>query len=679
MIPQKSTIKRTDTTVGREIYMQIAPEATEEIMEYLIKLYSDPEMACIREAATNARDSHILAGQTKPIEITTPSKLLPVLIIKDYGVGLNEEDFDLIYSRYGISTKRESNEFNGTLGLGCKSPLAYVDQFTVIGIKDGVCTTVSVARHENRGATMKIIDASPTDEPNGVEIQIPARPDNEFFLKAEKLFQFWEEGTVLLDGKVPPRLKGTEVNKRLFLTQDLAEHYVVMGNVPYPITSEFEGLTGGFRLVAYVEMGEVAFTPSREALEMNDDTKTVIEGIKQEFTAALTDTIQREIDGQENSRQALERMTQWRDQVASVFLGDITYRGQVIPKEFRRVTKIPAEGEVPASEKGHDILITTHVESEDGSHHICRSIGTNKAPKYLYVENWTGVKFNINHKRKLQKYLTAMSGGYTLGDNFVLTKERFVEVEPWMDASRFLDWNKIKMIRIETPRRTDGASRNMDVSFDGRRPGREYIADIRLSEIVEAQQVFYYIKPGSYYRGGRSESFNSYYAKPLLAQYPEAYLIELTKNRVERFKREVPHAIPVEKAFEKFSKEAKRIRKDDLRALKFKEEYPGIDDLDPEKVKDPNLRKAIKVAKREVPAVIANLFEATDALKSFGYSVKIPSADIFDPFEPYPLLHRRNPWGERKGGPDLDHDHFYIYVNAVHQQKKKEARTNVTV
>ena len=76
----------------------------------MIDLYSDPELAVIREYSTNAFDAHIEAGVTRPIEITTPTHLCPFFKVRDYGFGLDVEDIREIYSQYGASTKRESDD-----------------------------------------------------------------------------------------------------------------------------------------------------------------------------------------------------------------------------------------------------------------------------------------------------------------------------------------------------------------------------------------------------------------------------------------------------------------------------------------------------------------------------------------------------------------------------------------
>src|SRR6266498_3259199 len=95
------------TLQGEQVDMTIDDDAIDHIMDLLTDLYSDPEMAVLREYSTNARDSHIEAGiADRPIEVSLPTPLSQFLRIRDFGAGLNAEDIREIYSRYGKSTKR---------------------------------------------------------------------------------------------------------------------------------------------------------------------------------------------------------------------------------------------------------------------------------------------------------------------------------------------------------------------------------------------------------------------------------------------------------------------------------------------------------------------------------------------------------------------------------------------
>jgi len=102
-------------------------------------LYSDKIQSIIRELSCNAVDSHVEAGKgDEPIEVHLPTVFEPVFYVRDFGVGLDHEQVIKIYTVYGASTKTNSNEFIGQLGLGSKSPFSYVDAFDVTARKEGV-------------------------------------------------------------------------------------------------------------------------------------------------------------------------------------------------------------------------------------------------------------------------------------------------------------------------------------------------------------------------------------------------------------------------------------------------------------------------------------------------------------------------------------------------------------
>src|SRR4051812_10416252 len=85
-----------------------------------IDMYSKPALACIREYACNAYDSHKAAGNPDPIEVYLPTDLRQMFVVRDRGVGMAVDDILNIYTKYGKSTKRNSDDEVGMLGLGCK-------------------------------------------------------------------------------------------------------------------------------------------------------------------------------------------------------------------------------------------------------------------------------------------------------------------------------------------------------------------------------------------------------------------------------------------------------------------------------------------------------------------------------------------------------------------------------
>lgn len=99
-------------------------------------LYANPLLAVLREAITNAEDANQESGKDVPVEISfTEDSFL--LSVTDHGKGIPHEKVHEIYCVYGKSTKQET-EVTGGLGLGCKSPFALVDSFTISNCHGGI-------------------------------------------------------------------------------------------------------------------------------------------------------------------------------------------------------------------------------------------------------------------------------------------------------------------------------------------------------------------------------------------------------------------------------------------------------------------------------------------------------------------------------------------------------------
>jgi hypothetical protein len=281
--------------VDEKIGMSIDAEDFPFLAEMLNSLYSNTILAILREYATNAWDSHVDAGVTRPIEITLPTESDLHLTVRDYGLGLSVDDIRTVFSKYGASTKRGSNAVAGQLGMGSKSALSYADMFVITAVKGGVKVRAIQTKDENGVGEIQIKDTVGTDEPNGVQIKVPVgRWDIDRFAdEAENLFQFWEPGTVLIDGKAPaePDWKASALpldDDTLLVRPDagLYNSYVIMGNVPYPVDDVSVGRTS-VRFVARLNIGDVHFVPSREAVKHTPHTDATLASLREYVKATF--------------------------------------------------------------------------------------------------------------------------------------------------------------------------------------------------------------------------------------------------------------------------------------------------------------------------------------------------------------------------------------------------------
>ena len=164
------------------------------------KLYSNKIAAIIRELSTNAYDAHVAANNADPIEITLPNIFDLHFIVKDNGVGLSEDQvighkegdvyYPGIFNTYFESTKQESNEYIGALGLGSKSPFCYVNSFIVESRYNKKKTVYSCFKDVNGFPSVAKLSSINTEERDGLTVIVSVNPDDidEFVNRVKQYF-----------------------------------------------------------------------------------------------------------------------------------------------------------------------------------------------------------------------------------------------------------------------------------------------------------------------------------------------------------------------------------------------------------------------------------------------------------------------------------------------------------
>lgn len=169
-------------------------------------LYSDKIRAVTRELWSNAFDAHIAVGTPEvPFECQLPTVFDPVFRVRDFGVSLSHDDVMCLYTTVFESTKDGSNAQVGKLGLGSKSPFAYVDTFAVTAWLTGEKRIYSAYIGSDYVPQISLMSREPSDEPQGLEVSFPvkAKDCDAFVLAAEK---------VALGFQVLPSIIGRNVN-----------------------------------------------------------------------------------------------------------------------------------------------------------------------------------------------------------------------------------------------------------------------------------------------------------------------------------------------------------------------------------------------------------------------------------------------------------------------------------
>lgn len=571
-------ISKTGDLGGEALKMRIDENSLDFLMGVLSNLYSDPELAVIRELSVNARDSHIEAGQTRPIEISTPNWMSPFFKVQDFGVGLSLDDIKNIYSAYGASTKRDTNEQTGSLGLGSKSPLTLTDQFTVISIKNGLRISVVVSRTETGGGTMQIVDTTPTDEGNGVTIIVPVQQSSSFAEKIKMFFRFWAPGQALVDDKEPWHDTDlAEVTPNIFIkpsprygSQD--KDYIIMGGIGYPteklVPSRDRYDKRGFSVFAHVAIGDVAFTPSREELHYTQKTTEAIDRLTQEFRENIGKVITTDISNSADRQEAYKAYVKWAGLVGSSNI------------------------KVPAKYKGEDIPIKLHGQgaSYDGSRYDntgqnsktvefaditlnVNSFYENAYYRPFFVVNLPDDKYTTYTKGKVRAYCELHAHH---ASRAIFTNDKSLYESPWLPEDIVaLDWAEVK--KATRPPSQKRATHKQFPAFNGR--------DWRNADIDTAKTTVYYV-PSLYTSGMNFGRLHSIYNDSV-------QFFKITTNRENRFKKLFPNATPLAD----FAKQEKakwdgELKWHELHHLHHS--YPGWIYLMPvEKVNDPEVKAFI--------------------------------------------------------------------------------------
>lgn len=645
---------------GERVDMSIESGSMGHIMGILTELYSDSEKAVIRELATNARDSDIEAGYPGPVEVTLPTDASPNLTIRDHGTGLDADDIRNIYSRYGASTKRESDDAVGMLGLGCKSPLAYTDQFTLSGVKDGVCTVVSVARTDDGGGEMTIVHQYETDEPSGVTVIVPCKRVNHFREKAADLFKFWDEGTVVVDGQAPKRIDGFWIADDLLLTTEATENTVVMGGVPYPMAEKHvqeewsyrSHMRYGWKTVAFVPIGAVNFVPSREQLMFNAKTRETLAKLNHRFEAEREPAFTRQLEQAETADAAI-RVALLAEAIG--FKGALMWRGEKIPTwyEFGRPGVLKVEPEKKSGRRDNDRY---------------DKLRYGDFAEALFFVNYDGLDWSPSRRAKLELWLERTGTDRPEKGFICIAGEIPADLKQWLGDSPVVDWRTgpplEKVVRERTPRSAkDGGNGNNAGVYTvrdlakGTAYGLTHQEDIDASQIDRNRPLLYTFKNVESW--GVIKEHRE--APDKIAKHvdPDAQIVILGLNRAAKFQREYPRAENLEKYNARVTKEwLDGLTAEDRTYLAMATSVgvSAFAGLEQDKVDDPELKEAIRIAG----------LDKRDLMEQYHVFHAIPAnAKFTDPRTKYPLF----PAGKVNG--ELSRKHLYLYVNAVHNDRKE--------
>jgi hypothetical protein len=259
-------------------------------------IYQYKVRAVVREISCNAVDAHTAAGNPDPIKVHLPTTLEPHFSVRDFGIGLSDEDVREIFTTYFCSTKTSSNDFVGALGLGSKSPFCLVDSFTVTSFYNGAKMLYSCYRDEHGEPQVALLTTEDTDEHNGVEVSmaIEDRHIDEFVQEAEHVYFYFDTVPNINKTHVMQSIIERKNNIKVETDDIVVERWggwnslsAVMGGVSYEIPSSINvpNVTGYLKF----NMGEISFDAGRESLSLDDKTIDAIKAKCEKVKDTLKD------------------------------------------------------------------------------------------------------------------------------------------------------------------------------------------------------------------------------------------------------------------------------------------------------------------------------------------------------------------------------------------------------
>lgn len=303
-------------------------------------LYSDKILAVLREYSSNAWDAHrmVMKGDV-PISVTLPEYDSPTLVIRDFGPGMSPDEIFNVYTQYGESTKRDTNDAVGMMGIGSKSAFAYSDSFTVTSWNGGKKRSyVAVLDESNIGEIQCLGEMDCPEDETGIEIQVPVSVEDivSFRIKAINLFKYFNPQPTI-NTELPKF--DVERRKSGFVSTNVNEWIAVMGCIPYRLNltqvqadleaagmwAPLQKIKGGLNF----KIGEVNISASREELKYTDFTKKAI-------VKKFGEMIDEHIDDAMNDIRNPD-LPDWDKRIRSNFMTHVM--GFKLPKDFHEWSK----------------------------------------------------------------------------------------------------------------------------------------------------------------------------------------------------------------------------------------------------------------------------------------------------------------------------------------------------
>jgi hypothetical protein len=307
------------------------------ILAFLRKnIYKNPIKVTIQEVLTNATDANIENNKKDcPIRIKLPNKLDPIFEVSDNGIGINPDRMKNVYTRFGVSTKRNSNNVQGAFGLGAKSPWSITDTFTIkTAWKDNdriFYAEFAACLGENNSC--KLLEIEKPREINGqtgTTISIPVNESEiqSFVDYTKQLVKFWK---VKPDGLevVSPDIE-FESNEYV-IYKEMIGPICLIEDIPYPIDSNLVKNSELLkRILPYlaikIPIGTVDIAASRENLQYTPETTQYLTERLRKIRDDIIENAKQEVVNAPDLFTAIQNYKSVREKLAVDF--DTDYHGK---------------------------------------------------------------------------------------------------------------------------------------------------------------------------------------------------------------------------------------------------------------------------------------------------------------------------------------------------------------
>ena len=373
------------------------------------KMYSDPIATICQEIASNARDANREVGKkNKPIKISLVDSLFRLneidLVIEDDGPGISPERMNEIFIYYGASTKRDTNTQTGGYGLGCKTPFAYADTFSVVTRCEGKKYSYQAVIESNRSGKVFLTHTEPTTEGNGTAIIIPVKSQDvrRFSEECYRTTFFWKVKPIYAGLKIPDSIPLIiKEDDRVVIAENSllysrAGYFALVDSIPYHLDYNLLNFTSLSKCSIFFKFktGNLSIAASRESLHYDDKTKKALKDVYEEFVKDELTKLTEKVNTAVNELQAKlfraeilngpyhdilrNRTVMWKDKkVSAEFESMKLYR---VEQFYVGHAKRPSGEMIP-----HNLLNTPCVEMDLQKFTLPRNTTLLKNHKYFYV------------------------------------------------------------------------------------------------------------------------------------------------------------------------------------------------------------------------------------------------------------------------------------------------------